>query len=62
MRVGVCRIQRERIAVAGLRLRVTPEVVKDVSEVEMRLEDVWFERDGALVERLRLGMPSPSTC
>src|SRR5262249_41375447 len=55
MRVRVDRVQPQRIAIAGLRFAVTPEVVKDVSQVEVAFEDIWFERDRSLVQRLRLG-------
>ena len=49
MRVGVGRIQPQRIAVTDARLGVAAEIVEDVSQVEVRFEDVGLERDGALV-------------
>jgi hypothetical protein len=54
MRVGVGRVEPQRVAVARLRLRVAAEVMEDVAKVEVRLEDVRLERDRALVERLSL--------
>ena len=54
VRVGVERIEPQRLAVAGLRLRKAAEIVVDVAEVEVRLEEVGLEADRPLVERLRL--------
>ena len=55
MRVGVRGIDSKRLAIALLRFFVTTEVVKDVPEIEMRLEHTRFKRDRALVERLGFG-------
>ena len=55
MRVGVVRIEAERLAVARLRFGEASEVVVDVAEIEVRLEEVGLEADRALVQRLRLG-------
>ena len=55
MRVGVERVEAQRLAVARLRLREAAEVVVDVAEVEVRLEEIGLEADRALVERLRFG-------
>ena len=54
MRIGIERIQAERLAVATLRFREAPQVVVDVAEIEVRLEEVGLETDRALVERLGL--------
>src|SRR5438876_8723206 len=55
MRVGVVRIEPQRLAVAGLRLGEAIEIVVDVAEVEVRLEEIRLEADRALVERLGFG-------
>src|SRR5439155_3450741 len=55
VRVGVERVEAQRLAIARLRLLEPPEIVVDVAEIEMRLEEVGVEPDRALVERLRLG-------
>jgi len=46
VRLSVGRVEAQRLAVARLRLDVAREVVEDVAEVEVRLEDVGFERNG----------------
>ena len=38
-----------------MRFGKAREVVVDVAEIEVRLEEIRFEADRALVERLRLG-------
>ena len=55
MGIRVGRVQPQRVAVADLRFDVTSEVVKDVAQVEVRLEHIGLEGDCAFVERLRLG-------
>ena len=50
MRIGVIRIEAVRLAVARLRLREAPEIVIDISEIEMGLEEVRFKADRPLVE------------
>ena len=55
MRVGVVRVETERLPVAGLRLGEAAEVVIDVAEIEVRFEEVGLEADRALVQRLRFG-------
>ena len=54
MRVGVVRVEPQRLAIARLRFREAAEVVVDVAQVEVRLEEVVLERNGALVQGLRL--------
>src|SRR5262249_32441865 len=54
MRVGVGRVEPQRLPVAGLRFGEPSEVVVDVPEVEVRLEEVGLESDCPLVERLCL--------
>ena len=55
MGVRVRRVDSKRLAIALLRFLVATEVVKDVPQIEMRLEHTRFERDRALVERLGFG-------
>ena len=55
MRVRVRRVDSKRLAIALLRFFVATEVVKDIPQIEMRLEHTRLERDRALVERLGFG-------
>ena len=54
VRIGVGGIEGHGVAVAGQRALVPPQVVQDVSKVEVRLEAIRLEADRPLVERLRL--------
>ncbi len=40
VRVGVERVQPQRFEIAGLRFRKATKVVVDITEVEVRLEEV----------------------
>ena len=54
MRVGIGRIEGERVSIAGGGFFITIQIVIDVSEVEVRLEEIGFQPDRALVKGLRL--------
>src|SRR5207253_2361390 len=51
--VGVMRIQEQRFPVARLRVGEASEIVVDVTQVEMRFEEVGLEANRTLVEGLR---------
>ena len=51
--IGIGRVERDRLAIAAPGLRIAPQVVKDVAQVEVRLEHLAIETDRTLVECLR---------
>ena len=49
MRIGIRRIERERIAIVACRFLVPGEVVVDISEIEMCFEEIGLQADRAFV-------------
>ena len=54
MRVGIRGADADRDPVVLERVEIPAEIVMDVTQVEVRLEALRIEMQGALVERLRL--------
>src|SRR5215470_15482715 len=52
VRVGVQRVEAQRLAVAGLRFGEAVQVVIDVSQIEVCFEEIRFEANRALIQRL----------
>ena len=54
VRVGVAGVQRDSLSIASQRTIEAPEIMLDVSEVEVCFETLGVEADRSFVECLRL--------